>query len=118
MKTNFLFIAFISFIMLSAMPSQSAKTSTITFKTSAVCEDCKERIENKLNYTKGVLFAELNLDTKMLTVKFKPTVISEQQIHDLVASIGYSTDKVKRNEEAFNSLPKCCKGEDVCAPKK
>lgn len=104
--------------MLSAMPNQKAKTSTITFLTSAVCDDCKGRIEDKLNYTKGVIFAELDVATKMLTVKFKPTLITESQIHEAVASIGYSTDKVKRNEEAFNALPKCCQGAEVCTPKK
>ena len=55
-----LFICGISF-------SQKAETSVI--QTSAQCNDCKERIEGKLNYTKGIKFAELDMETKKVTVK-------------------------------------------------
>jgi len=34
------------------------KTITSQIQTSAQCGDCKERIEGKLNYTKGIKFAE------------------------------------------------------------
>lgn len=97
---------------------KDSKTKTITFITTAVCEECKERIENKLNYTKGVVFAELNLDNKMLTVKFKTEVITEQKIKEILASIGYSSDTIKRDSEAYAALPKCCQGGGICEPKK
>lgn len=107
------------FLFLGLVSNQkSAKTKTITFITTAVCDQCKERIETKLNYTKGVVFAELNLDNKMLTVKFKPELISEQKIKETLASIGYSSDTVKRDSEAYNALPKCCQSGGVCEPKK
>lgn len=111
-----LMLVFIAFGLSSNQ--KSTKTKTITFITTAICEDCKERIENKLNYTKGIVYAELNLDNKMLTVKFKPDVISEQKIKETLASIGYSSDTVKRDAEAYNALPKCCQGSTVCEPKK
>ena len=97
---------------------QQAKTTTISFPTSAVCGECKERIEDKLNYTKGVLFAELDVETKILTVKFKPSVISSEEIKQILASIGYSSDTVQRDPKAFEALPKCCQGSEICSPKK
>ena len=116
-NVTFILIALIAFTGISAT-KQSDKTKTITFITSAVCEECKERIEEKLNYTKGVVFAELNLENKMLTVKFKTGVITEQQIKETLAGIGYSSDTVVRDREAFLALPKCCQGSEVCTPGK
>lgn len=113
-------VLFSAFILLSSFVrvTEGEKTRTISFITSAVCGECKERIEEKLNYTKGVIFAELNLENKMLTVKYKTAVITEQQIKEVLAGIGYSSDTVQRNNDAFLALPKCCQGTETCTPGK
>lgn len=118
MKIQKLFPLLLIFFATNIAWGQQAKTSTISFPTSAVCDECKERIETKLNYTKGVIYAELDVETKILTVKFKPTVISSQEIKEILASIGYSSDTVQRDSAAFEALPKCCKGTEICSPKK
>lgn len=98
--------------------AQSSKVATIKFITSAICDQCKERIEEKLNYTKGVIYADLDLETKMLTVKYKTDLITAEKIKEVLASIGYSSDTVIRNREAYLALPKCCRGDESCEPKK
>lgn len=111
-------LALILLTSVNTANAQNEKTKTITFITTAICEDCKERIEEKLNYTKGVIFAELNLENKMLTVKYKTALITEQQIKEVLASIGYSSDTVVRDKDAYLALPKCCRGESSCEPEK
>lgn len=88
---------------------QDAKTVTKKFKTSAECNSCKKRIEEKLNYTKGVKFAELDVPSKVLTVKFKTDQISEADLKKVVAELGYDIDEVKADKKAYDDLPKCCK---------
>jgi copper chaperone CopZ len=87
---------------------QDAKTQLVTIKTSAECGDCKERIESKLNYTKGVVFYEFDFKTKDLTVKFKPAKITLEQIKHIVSDLGYDADEVKANGDAQKALPLCC----------
>jgi periplasmic mercuric ion binding protein len=116
-NTGIIILALLILTTLGAA-KQATKTKTVSFITTAICEECKERIEEKLNYTKGVVFAELNLENKMLTVKFKTELITEQQIKVVLANIGYSSDTVVRNKEAYQALPKCCQGSEVCAPGK
>lgn len=106
-----LFIAFNA----SAQTKAKPKKMTATILTSAVCGECKERIEDKLNYTKGVIFAELDLDTKKVTVKYKTKHISEGEIIQIIADLGYDAGKTKRNAEAFNALPKCCQAPGHCS---
>ncbi|MBU2020633.1 MAG: cation transporter [Bacteroidetes bacterium] len=84
-------------------------TEEIKIKTTAECNSCKERIEGKLNYTKGIRFAELDVPTKVLTVSYSPSKISLKEIKELVAGIGYDADEVKAEKKAYNALPECCK---------
>ena len=88
--------------------SQQAKKQTIVIQTSAQCDDCKERIEGMLNYTKGVKFAELDLENKKVSVKYKTKKINAQEIKDIIAKIGYDADETKANADAVKKLPKCC----------
>ena len=105
MKTNALIIFLFFF---SELALSQKKFEEVIIQTSAQCGDCKERIESKLNYTKGVIFAELELESKKVTVKYKTKFITLLEIKKAIASIGYSADEIKAKEEDVLKLPKCC----------
>lgn len=96
----------LTFLSINFVSAQKAET--IVIKTSAECGQCKQRIEEKLNYTKGISFAELNYETKELTVKFKEKKIALADIKKIVSDLGYDADEVKANEQAQKKLPLCC----------
>ncbi|MGV6860803.1 MAG: heavy-metal-associated domain-containing protein [Putridiphycobacter sp.] len=106
----------LGFVLISM--TQNPKTKTINIQTSAVCEMCKDRLEEKLNYTKGVVYAELNLENKVLTVKYKTKFLTATHIKQIVAATGYHADEVPRNETAFKNLPDCCQDETATCTKK
>ena len=93
----FAFIA-MSFSNVNAQEKQP-KIMEVTMQTSAECGDCKERIENKLNYTKGVIYSDLDVRTKKLTVKYKTSKITLDEIKTIVSNIGYTIDDVEANPE-------------------
>jgi len=105
MKTTALIILLFFF---SELALSQKKFEEVIIQTSAQCGDCKERIESKLNYTKGVIFAELELESKKVTVKYKTKFITLLEIKKAIASIGYSADEIKAKEEDVLKLPKCC----------
>jgi copper chaperone CopZ len=107
-----LIIGSMSFIFPQAKPNQ--KVATVTILTSSVCDDCKERIEKELNYTKGVIYSELDVATKQVTIKYKTKIVTEQQLKEVISNMGYDAGDLKRNEAAFNNLPKCCQSEGHC----
>lgn len=80
----------------------------VEIQTNAQCGECKERIENKLNYTKGIKFAELDLSTKKVLVSYNEKKISVEEIKQVIAEIGYSADDVEPVKTAQEALPKCC----------
>jgi periplasmic mercuric ion binding protein len=85
-----------------------AQTDTITIKTSAICDECKERIEHDLAFVKGVKVAKLDLDTKMVTVLYNAQKTSPAKIAEAISRIGYDADSLKADAKAFKKLPECC----------
>ena len=108
-KLRLIVVMLVSLVTLSAQAQKEPKVKTIVIQTSAECGDCEERIEGLLNYTKGVSYAELDLETMKLTVKFKTSVITEAEIKDKLSKLGYDADDVKADHEAMMKLPECCR---------
>ena len=97
------------FIGINAYTQKNEKIVTAVIQTSAECEQCEERLETGLNYTKGVKFAELDMQTMKLTVKFRSDQITLAEIKAKIAALGYDADEVKADPKAQSELPACCK---------
>lgn len=109
MRNTFLLTMLLLVQTISFGQDKKAKFETATIQTSAECGDCKERIEGMLNYTKGVKFAELDVPSRKLTVKFATATITLAEIKQKLSDLGYDADEVKANHEAYEKLPSCCK---------
>lgn len=101
---------FLGLIMsVQTLEAQTGKFKEIKIKTSAQCEMCKETIEEAMAFEKGIKSAELDLDTKMLTVKYKPQKTDPKTIKKAIAREGYDADEVKTDPKAYEKLEACCK---------
>ncbi len=100
----FLFAIVFSFNTLLADPVTS------TFKVNGNCGMCKKKIETSLR-VKGIKKVNWDIKSHDLSVTFNPDVITLDEIHQRIASVGYDTDKVKATIEAYNKLDECCKYE-------
>lgn len=85
-----------------------AKPITTKIVVKGECEMCKEKIEKALDIP-GISFAEWNQESKVLTVRYNDSKLTEDKIHSIISNIGYATDKVAANKEAQDKLDKCCK---------
>ncbi len=108
MKKGLLLLFALMLLQTVNAQEKKSKLETVIIQTSAECGDCKERIEEMLNYTKGVKYSELDLETKKVTVKFSPKKISLSQIKVKLSELGYNADEVKSNPESVKKLPLCC----------
>jgi copper chaperone CopZ len=86
-----------------------AKAGELKIKTSAQCGMCKEAIEKAMSFEKGVKFANLDVDSKVLTVRYKASKTSPDKIRQAVAKTGYDADEVPAVQAAYDKLPDCCK---------
>jgi mercuric ion binding protein len=108
MKTLLITIALLS-VAGTTWGQKTPKTQTIVIHTSAECEQCEERLENGLNFTKGVSFAELNLETQDITVKYSTKKMTPEKLRSIINELGYDADETKAKPEAQENLPSCCK---------
>ena len=87
----------------------ASASSTAQFKTSAVCEMCKARIEKGMTEVKGVQSAVLDVPSKVLTVTYRPAKTSPAALRAAVQKSGYDADDQTAEAHAYNRLPDCCK---------
>ena len=93
-------------------PDAKAKgpaTETVQFKTSAVCDMCKARLEKSLAYEKGVQTATLDVPSKVLTVTYRPDKTNAPALRTAVQKTGYDADELTADTRAYSRLPECCK---------
>lgn len=105
-----LIIILLATISLSSF-GQRSKYVTENIKVYGICGMCEKRIENALDVV-GVRDAQWDVQTKMLNIVYNSAKISIEEIHQLCADVGHSTEKIKCSREAYNALHGCCKYED------
>jgi len=81
--------------------------TTSTFKVWGNCEMCKETIESSLKVD-GIVKADWNVDTKIMTVSYDESKITLDQIQKNIASVGYDNEKYKGDDKAYSELAGCC----------
>jgi copper chaperone CopZ len=102
-----LIIVFLCFLTVNAW----AQKETVKILTSAPCVDmlcCKEKIEEEMQFTRGVTAVDLEIESSILTVTFKTKKTDVDKLRQVISSIGYNADDVKGNQKAHDKLPSCC----------
>ena len=78
-----------------------------TFKVWGNCDMCKETIEGSLKVD-GIVKADWNVDSKIMTVEFDSAKISLDKIQKNIPMVGYDNDKYTGDNKAYSELPGCC----------
>ncbi len=92
--------------------SAFAQKETIKIQTSASCFEgpcCKERIEEEMQFTRGVTAVDLDIESAVLTITFKTKKTNSDKLRKVISSIGYHADDVKADKKAHDRLPSCCR---------
>jgi copper chaperone CopZ len=88
-----------------------AQKETVNILTSAPCVGmlcCKEKIEEEMQFTRGVTAVDLEIETGIVTVTFKTKKTDTDKLKKVISLLGYNADDIKANEQAHDKLPSCC----------
>ncbi|MEZ0486186.1 heavy-metal-associated domain-containing protein [Fibrella aquatica] len=85
------------------------KDKEVKIKTSAVCGMCKSRIERNLAFEKGVKEATLDVETKVVTIKYNAAKTDVNKLKANITKTGYDADEVTADPKGYEKLPSCCK---------
>jgi hypothetical protein len=83
-------------------------TLTVTFKVNGnpVCES---NIESVLNTQNGIISANWNSQSKLMTVVFKSNIIKNSDLYTILALAGYDSSELRAKQSAYDSLSNECK---------
>lgn len=98
----FLFIA--SALLGGSAFAQSADT---TMLVNGVCDMCKKTIENACDLD-GIEQAEWTVESKILTLRYDPSVIRFDEISEAINKAGYDTELNAAAQEHYEALDPCC----------
>lgn len=107
---------FVITIMIAASNNIFAQVATtgknvVDIKTSAQCGSCKSAIEKAVNNVDGVKSSNLDLETKIVTVKYDVEKTNVDALKSAIVNIGYDADEVAADAKAYENLHSCCKKE-------
>jgi len=96
-----------------AQQAKDSKTETVTIQTSAICDQCKTRLEKNIAFEKGVRSVVLDEETKKLTIEYRKGKTDKEKLKKAITKIGYVADEMPADQKAHDRLPDCCqKGSD------
>lgn len=93
---------------LIVIEAKESKYDTVQIQTSAICGDCKERLEHDIAFEKGVKSVELDNETKVLTIVFRNDKTTVKDLKIAVTKVGYDADEMPADQKAYDRLPACC----------
>ncbi|GAA4369065.1 hypothetical protein GCM10023185_42350 [Hymenobacter saemangeumensis] len=109
MKAIFASLLLFFSVSFAAQAQSKPGTEQVKFKTSAVCDMCKARLEKSLAYEKGVQSATLDVPSQVLTVSYRADKTNVAALRTAVQKTGYDADDQAADAKAYERLPDCCK---------
>lgn len=93
--------------IVTACEAQIKNAKTETVKVYGNCGMCKKTIEKAAN-EKGVVKADWDIDSNMLTMTYDSAKTNADAILKKVAYAGYDSDKFRAPDEVYEGLHGCC----------
>lgn len=75
------------------------------------CSSCKKAIEKAAKSLDGVEKASWDKKSKILNISYDRTKTSLNMIEKAIIAIGYDTENLRADDEAYEGLHQCCKYE-------
>jgi copper chaperone CopZ len=78
---------------------KKTKDAEVTFSVSMTCENCKAKIERHIAWEKGVKDLKVNLEKKLVTVKYDPKKTDESALKSAIEDLEYRVEKVEPDKK-------------------
>ena len=76
---------------------------------SVVCGMCEKTVKTALGDVEGVHQVAVDMDEKVVTVKYDESKVLLKELEMAIATVGYNANDTKAEPEAYADLPMCCK---------
>ena len=91
----------------NSFAQEAKKYDECKIKVEANCNSCKAKIEKNMAFEKGIKDVNVDLETKVATLKFKTEKTSPEKLLAAVQKLGYKAKLVKSDTKVKSDLNKC-----------
>jgi copper chaperone CopZ len=74
------------------------KTEEVTFVVSMVCGNCKAKVEKHISWEEGVKDLKINLDKKLVTIKYDPKKTNEEKLKKAIEELEFTCEKPQEKD--------------------
>ena len=111
---------FLSICMLNVYGQQKEQEDGMAYmvvKTHAMCNTCKEMLEQDLLFEKGIHKVTVDMEHKEIMLDFNAKKTSKEEVRIAIAKMGVQADDIPASEKGIKKLPACCQNEKCGRPK-
>ena len=89
-----LFFTLVSVAAFSALAAKpKTKTETVSYVVNMHCQNCVNKLTDKLSFLKGVEDCKVSLKDKTITIKYNPAKVQEKTFVETIEKLGYTATK-------------------------
>jgi len=107
-RTLIAFFLLVSLLFVNNIFAKKQNNVSASYTVNGVCKKCKKRIEAAA-YIKGVKYANWDVETHTLSLKYNPSKTSYELILKSIATAGHDSEYFKATDGDYNKLPACCR---------
>ncbi|GGD13879.1 heavy-metal-associated domain-containing protein [Hyunsoonleella pacifica] len=102
----------IAILLIATTTYAQNKNAKASMEVDGVCGMCKARIEKTCLNTKGVKYAQWDVDTHELKLIFDERKTDTTSIKAQVLAVGHDVKNERATDEAYAKVHPCCKYRD------
>lgn len=103
-------VVFLMTAIFGCRPAQKLESTIISAKTM-VCGKCAKTIEKAVYRVEGVKDVSVDVEKKLVEVKYVPAQTNVQTLEMAITDVGYDANDKQRDPAAYDKLDACCKKE-------
>lgn len=74
---------------------KKADLKTVVFATDMTCHNCVKKMNENLQFLRGVKDLEVSLEKELVTIKYDPSKTDETKLAEAIRKLGYKAEKVE-----------------------
>lgn len=78
---------------ISSASNPDSKTETVVYVVNMQCQNCVEKLTDRLSFLKGVKDFKISLINKTIIIKFDPSKVEENKFVEIIEKLGYTATK-------------------------
>jgi len=87
------------FVQSTVFAQKNGNTKVVKLQTSAHTKMCKAKIEKTYAYEKGIVKAELDRESQILTVTYKPKKTNIKKIIKVINGLGHEAMEITKKKD-------------------